>query len=448
MHKKGEEGIVNLPLDRLYILCIIMHFFFINMKGGLMEKVLLAYSGGLDTSVAIKMIAEKYNAEVATLTVNVGQNEDIFAIRDKALYIGARQAFIVDAEEEFVNEYILPAIKANAFYEGAYPLATALARPLMVKHLIEIARSIGAHYIAHGCTGKGNDQVRFEASAYALAPEIKVIAPMREFNLKRDYELEYASKNNIPIENKASHFSIDENIWGRSIECGPIEDETREPPEEAFEWTKSPFDVVDAPFEIEIGFEMGVPVALNGEAMKPLDLIKKLNQIGGKYGVGRIDHIESRLVGIKSREVYEAPAALILIKAHQDLEKLVLTRDVLHFKPMLENLFAELVYNGLWFSPLRSAVSAFINETQKNVSGKVKVKLYKGSATIIGRQSDNSLYLKNLATYEGVDAFDQNAAKGFIELWSLPLKVHTFVSSQRTGEKSVDVTSTISGEKI
>lgn len=413
-----------------------------------MNKVLLAYSGGLDTSVAIKMIAEKYNAEVATLTVNVGQNEDIFAVRDKALYIGAQQAFIVDAEEEFVDEYILPAIKANALYEGVYPLATALARPLMVKHLIKIAKRIGADIIAHGCTGKGNDQVRFEAGAYALAPAIKIIAPMREFNLKRDFELEYASKNNIPVETKASHFSIDENIWGRSVECGPLEDETIEPPESAFEWTKSPLDVVDTPFEIEIGFEMGVPVALNGKVMKPVDLIKKLNQIGGEYGVGRIDHIESRLVGIKSREVYEAPAAQILIKAHQDLEKLVLPRDVLHFKPILENLFAELVYNGLWFSPLRSAVSAFIEETQKNVSGKVKMKLYKGSAVVIGRQSEKSLYVKNLATYEGVDAFDQTAAKGFIELWSLPLKVYAFVSSVRSEKKATDVANVVSGEKI
>lgn len=410
-----------------------------------MNKVLLAYSGGLDTSVAIKMIAEKYNAEVTTLTVNVGQNEDIFAIRDKALHIGARQAFIIDAEEEFVNEYILPAITANAVYEFAYPLATALARPLIAKHLIKIAKNIGTNYIAHGCTGKGNDQVRFETSVYALAPEIKIIAPMREFNLKRDYEIEYAQKNNIPVEHKASQFSIDENIWGRSIECGPIEDETSEPPDEAFEWTKSPLDVVDSPFEIEIGFDNGVPVSLNGEVMKPLDLIKKLNQIGGEYGVGRIDHIESRLVGIKSREVYESPAAVILIKAHQDLEKLVLTRDVLHFKPMLENLFAELVYNGLWFSPLREAISAFIEETQKNVSGKVKIKLYKGSAVVIGRQSDKSLYLKNLATYEGVDAFDQTASKGFIELWSLPLKVYAFVSSQKTDKKAIDVTSVVSG---
>lgn len=412
-----------------------------------MNKVLLAYSGGLDTSVAIKMIAEKYNAEVATLTVNVGQNEDIFAIRDKALYIGAQQAFIIDAEEEFVNEYILPAIKANALYECAYPLATALARPLIVKHLIKIAKNIGANYVAHGCTGKGNDQVRFETSAYTLAPEIKVIAPVREFNLKRDYELEYAHKNNIPVEHKASQFSIDENIWGRSIECGPIEDETREPPEEAFEWTKSPLDVIDSPFEIEIKFENGVPVSLNGEIMKPIELIKRLNQIGSEYGVGRIDHIESRLVGIKSHEVYEAPAASILLKAHQDLEKLVLTRDVLHFKPILENLFAELVYNGLWFSPLREAISAFIEETQKNVTGKIKMKLYKGSAIVIGRQSELSLYLKNLATYEGVDAFDQTASKGFIELWSLPLKVYGLVSSQQAEKKAIDVTSVVSGGK-
>ncbi len=394
-----------------------------------MKKVLLAYSGGLDTTVAIKMIEEKYQAQVATLTVDVGQNEDIQGIRDKALLIGAVQAFIYDAKEEFVQDYIIPALKANALYEGAYPLATALARPLIVKHLVKIAEKIGADYIAHGCTGKGNDQVRFECGVAALNPDLKVIAPMREFNLKRDYEIEYAKKHNIPVEEKKSVYSIDENLWGRSIECGPIEDETQEPPEDAFLWTKLPQEAPNEPRYIEIEFKHGIPVSLDGSPMSPLNLIIQLNELGGKHGIGRIDHIESRLVGIKSREVYEAPAAVILIKAHQDLEKMVLTRDVLHFKPVLENLFSELVYNGLWFSPLRKALSAFIEETQKNVSGIVRMKLYKGSATVVGRSSEKGLYLKNLATYEGIDEFDQTHSKGFIEIWSLPLKVYAKVSS-------------------
>jgi len=413
-----------------------------------MSKVLLAYSGGLDTTVAIKMIEENYHMKVATLTIDVGQNEDMQGIRDKALTIGAVQAFIYDAREEFVQDYILPALKANALYEGVYPLATALARPLIVKHMVKIAEKIGATYIAHGCTGKGNDQVRFECGVAALNPDLKVIAPVREFNLKRDYEIEYAKKNGIPVEEKKSVYSIDENLWGRSIECGPIEDETKEPPEDAFLWTVSPQRAPDEPEYIEIEFDKGMPVALNNEPMGLVNLINKLNEIGGKQGVGRIDHIESRLVGIKSHEVYEAPAATILIKAHQDLEKLVLTRDVLHFKPILENLFAELVYNGLWFSPLREAISAFIEATQRNVSGTVRLKLYKGSVIVVGRHSENSLYLKNLATYEGIDEFDQNHSKGFIEIWSLPLKVNARVNCENKLSSNYSKVAVIQGEKI
>uniref|UniRef100_A0A7C6ENR8 Argininosuccinate synthase n=1 Tax=candidate division WOR-3 bacterium TaxID=2052148 RepID=A0A7C6ENR8_UNCW3 len=413
-----------------------------------MSKVLLAYSGGLDTTVAIKMIEENYHMKVATLTIDVGQNEDMQGIRDKALTIGAVQAFIYDAREEFVQDYILPALKANALYEGVYPLATALARPLIVKHMVKIAEKIGATYIAHGCTGKGNDQVRFECGVAALNPDLKVIAPVREFNLKRDYEIEYAKKNGIPVEEKKSVYSIDENLWGRSIECGPIEDETKEPPEDAFLWTVSPQRAPDEPEYIEIEFDKGMPVALNNEPMGLVNLINKLNEIGGKQGVGRIDHIESRLVGIKSHEVYEAPAATILIKAHQDLEKLVLTRDVLHFKPILEYLFAELVYNGLWFSPLREAISAFIEATQRNVSGTVRLKLYKGSVIVVGRHSENSLYLKNLATYEGIDEFDQNHSKGFIEIWSLPLKVNARVNCENKLSSNYSKVAVIQGEKI
>jgi len=406
-----------------------------------MKKVLLAYSGGLDTSVAIKMIAEKYNAEVATLTVDVGQDEDLYAVRDKALYIGAKEAVVIDAREEFILNYIFSALKANALYEGAYPLATALARPLITKYLVETACKIGADYIAHGCTGKGNDQVRFEVSIAALEPSLKVIAPMREFNLKRDFEIEYAKKHGIPIEIKASTYSIDENLWGRSIECGPIENENQEPPEDAFSWTTAMKETPNEPVYIEIEFQSGTPIGLNSKMMDPLDLIKALNKIGGANGVGRIDHIESRLVGIKSREVYEAPAATILIKAHQDLEKLVLTKDILHFKPILETTFSELVYNGLWYSPLREALSAFFEETQKNVTGIVKMKLFKGSAMVVGRSSEKSLYVKNLATYEGMDEFDQKSSKGFIEIWSLPLKVYSQVNNRELPVKEFDLVS-------
>ncbi len=407
-----------------------------------MKKVLLAYSGGLDTSVAIKMIEEQYDAEVFTYTVNVGQEEDLPAIREKALYIGAKDAFVIDGCEEFVWDYIFPAIRANSLYEGAYPLATALARPLIVKNLVEKACEIGADYIAHGCTGKGNDQVRFEAAIAALKPSLKIIAPMREFNLKRDYEIDYAKQHGIPVEAKATSYSIDENLWGRSIECGPIEKESQEPPEDAYAWTKAPEDAPEEPTYVEIEFQSGIPIKLNGELMSPVDIIKSLNQIGGVNGVGRIDHIESRLVGIKSREVYEAPAATILIKAHQDLEKLVLTKDVLHFKPIIEAVFAELVYNGLWFSPLRIALSAFIDETQQHVTGTVKMKLFKGSAIVVGRTSEKSLYIKNLATYEGVDAFDQSSSKGFIEIWSLPLKVYNQVNSKKPVKKEPALIST------
>jgi argininosuccinate synthase len=287
---------------------------------------------------------------------------------------------------------------------------------------------MGAFYSAHGCTGKGNDQVRFEAGIAALDPNLKVIAPMREFNLKRDYELEYAARHRIPVEAKATSYSIDENIWGRSIECGPLEDAGQEPPGDAYAWTSAPEDAPAKPAYLEIGFESGIPVKLNGETMRPVEMIKALNRLGGTHGVGRIDHIESRLVGIKSREVYEAPAATILLKAHQDLENLVLTKDVLHYKPALETAFAGLVYNGLWFSPLCAALQAFFEVTQQHVTGTVKVKLFKGSAFVVGRTSTHSLYLKNLATYEGLDEFDQNSSKGFIDIWSLPLKVNNKVN--------------------
>jgi argininosuccinate synthase len=310
-------------------------------------------------------------------------------------------------------------------YEDAYPLATALGRPLIAAKLAEVAQAHGAQCIAHGCTGKGNDQVRIEAALAYLDPTLRIIAPVREYALTRDCELEYAKKHNIPVDESASMFSIDENLWGRSAECGALEHEDCEPPEQAYAWTQSPLNAPNYSAYCEITFEQGIPVALNGKRMDLVGLIQELNRIGGLHSIGRIDHIESRLVGIKSREVYEAPAAGILIKAHQDLEKLVLTRDVLHFKPIMENTFADLVYNGLWFSPLRQALSEFTNSIQKNVTGLVKIRLYKGAAMVIGRQAERGLYVKDLATYESGSEFDTPAAKGFIEIWSLPYKVYS-----------------------
>lgn len=392
-----------------------------------MPIAVLAYSGGLDTSVLVKLIKEKYNAGVVTVTIDVGQKEDLEVLKQKALYIGASEAYVIDKKAEFASEYLIPSLQANALYENAYPLATALARPLMAKALVDIVDRVGADFIAHGCTGKGNDQVRFESALACLAPHLAVLAPVREFSLSRDYEIEYAKNNNIPIEEKLSTYSIDENLWGRSIECGSLEDPDCEPPEGAFAWTKSPLNAPNYTAYLEIEFKHGVPVALNRKKMSFIQIISELNRIGGVHGVGRIDHIESRLVGIKSREVYEAPAALILIKAHQDLEKMTLTRDILHYKPQVENTFAELVYNGLWFSPLRHALSAFIADTQVHVTGSVKVKLYKGAIQVVGRNAAKSLYAKNLATYEEGDDFDTPAAKGFIELYALPYKVHAMV---------------------
>lgn len=401
-----------------------------------MEKVVLAFSGGLDTSVLITMLKEKYDAEVIAVTVDLGQHENLPEIKEKALAIGAKQAIVVDAKQEFAAEYIVPALHANALYEGVYPLATALGRPLIAAKLADVARTSGAHLIAHGCTGKGNDQVRIEAALGFLDPTLQVIAPVREYALTRDCELEYAKKHNIPVEEKISAFSIDENLWGRSAECGALEQEDCEPPEHAYAWTQAPHMAPNYSAYCEIAFEQGIPKELNGKRMNLVDLIQELNRIGGVHSVGRIDHIESRLIGIKSREVYEAPAAQILIKAHQDLEKLVLTRDVLHFKPIVEHTFADLVYNGLWFSPLRQALTNFTSTIQQNVTGIVKMKLFKGQAMVIGRKAEKGLYVKNLATYESESEFDTPAAKGFIEIWSLPYKVY---SIKNNGHKPISV---------
>lgn len=388
------------------------------------DKVVLAYSGGLDTSVAIRWLQQKYDLDVIAVGVNVGQPGDLQEAVDRALKIGAVQAYAFDATERFVEEYVGPSLKANALYMGTYPLATAIARPLIAKIMVDIARKEKAKYIAHGCTAKGNDQVRFDVSIAALAPEIGIIAPMREWVMTREDEIEYARQNDVPITvKKECPYSTDENIWGRSCECGVLEDAMVEPPRDSFEWTVDPSEAPEEPSYVDIHFQKGLPVGLDGpKGMSLTEIVRKLNDLGGSHGYGRIDHIEDRLVGIKSRETYEAPAALMLIAAHRDLEKMVLTKDVLAFKRSVEQRYSELCYDGLWFSPLREALDAFIDQTQERVEGTVRVKLYKGSATIVGRASSHSLYDTGLATYAEGDLFDHRSAEGFIYVWGLPLR--------------------------
>jgi argininosuccinate synthase len=397
------------------------------------EKIILAYSGGLDTSVSVKWIQEKYGYDVIALGLDVGEGKDLEAIKNKALNVGAIKAYMIDAKELLAKEYILPALKANCLYEGKYPLSSALSRPLISKLLVEVAEKEGATAVAHGCTGKGNDQVRFEVSIQALNPSLKVVAPVREWGMTRDEEIKYAEENGIPIPVDLDNpFSIDANIWGRACEAGVLEDPWAEAPEAAFDWT-NPIELTpDAAEYVEIEFEQGVPVAVNGEKLPLVQLIETLNELGGKHGVGRIDHIENRLVGIKSREVYENPAALILINAHKELEFLTLTREVTQFKTQVEQQMAKIIYEGLWYSPIRPALDAFINETQKNVSGTIRVKLHKGNHTVVGRKSPYSLYNEELATYSKGDAFDHNAAVGFIKIWGLPTKVYSEVNKKES----------------
>ncbi len=394
-------------------------------------KVVLAYSGGLDTSVSIKWIQEKYGYDVIALGLDVGEGKDLETIKNKALSVGAIKSIVVDAKELLAKEYLLPALKSNCLYEGKYPLSSALSRPLISKLLVEVAEQEGAIAVAHGCTGKGNDQVRFEVSIQALNPDLQVIAPVREWGMTRDEEIQYAAEKGIPIPvNLDNPFSIDANIWGRACEAGVLEDPWAEAPENAYAWTNPIEMTPDEPEYLEIDFEEGVPVALNGQKTPIVELIETLNEMGGKHGYGRIDHIENRLVGIKSREVYENPAALLLIQAHKELEFLTLPREVTQFKPQIEQQMAKLVYEGLWYSPLRSALDAFINETQKVVSGTIKIKLHKGNATVVGRKSNHSLYNEQLATYSKGDLFDHNAAVGFIKLWGLSTKVHAEVNNK------------------
>ena len=398
------------------------------------DKVVLAYSGGLDTSVAIKWIKEKYGVDIIAVTIDVGNERDFTAVRQKALDVGAIKALVIDAKELFVKYFVFPALQADAIYEGQYPLATALSRPLMAKLLVDTALEEGAAAIAHGCTGKGNDQVRFEVSINALAPEMKIIAPAREWGMTREETIKYAQSYNIPLPiTISSPYSIDECLWGKSIECGVLEDPWAEPPEDAYTWTRSPDKAPDKPEYVEIEFEKGIPVSVNGQELDGVSLITKLNEMAGKHGIGRIDHIENRLVGIKSREIYEAPAATVLLQAHQALEAMTLSKDQLRFKQKVAVECADLIYNGLWFSQLNRDLSAYVLSSQCYVSGEVRMKLLKGHSTVVGRKSPKSLYDLSLATYDKGDEFDQSAAVGFIHLWGLP--VRTQAQLQLLGDK-------------
>lgn len=394
-------------------------------------KVVLAYSGGLDTSVAIKWLGDQGYSVVACC-LDVGEGKDLDFIKEKALQVGAVSSYVIDAKEEFAQEFALVALQAHALYENKYPLVSALSRPLIAKKLVEVAEQEGAVAVAHGCTGKGNDQVRFEVAIQGLNPELQVLAPVRDWKWSREEEIEYAKQNNIPVPIKLdSPYSIDQNLWGRSNECGILEDPWAAPPEDAYELTASLETTPDTPDIIEIGFEQGVPVTLNGKEYPLSKLILELNFIAGKHGVGRIDHVENRLVGIKSREVYECPGAMTLIKAHKELEDLTLVKELAHFKPVIEKQISELIYEGLWFSQLRNALQAFLKETQTFVTGTVRVKLFKGHAIIEGRKSPYSLYDERLATYTSDDEFDHNAAVGFIKLWGLPTKVQSIVQTNK-----------------
>ena len=388
------------------------------------NKVVLAYSGGLDTSVAIRWIKETYGMDVVTLTADLGDGRDAAAVKERALKTGAVAAYVEDARETFVKHFVFPALQANAIYEGVYPLATALGRPLIAYLLVQVARKEGATAVAHGCTGKGNDQVRFDVSVQALAPDLKVIAPAREWDMTdRNVEIAYAKKHNIPIPvTKAKPWSTDENLWGRSIEGGSLEEPWTEPPEEIYAWTKSVADAPALPAYVEIGFERGIPVSLDGEKLDGLALIQRLHKLAGDHGVGRVDHIENRLVGIKSREIYEAPAATVLLQAHQALEAMTLSKDQARFKARVSQEYADLIYNGLWFTAHHQNLAAYVQSTQQHVTGTIRVRLHKGSAVVVGRESPTSLYKLGLSTYGQGDAFNHKAAVGFIHIWGLPVK--------------------------
>jgi argininosuccinate synthase len=388
------------------------------------ERVVLAYSGGLDTSVGIGWLKDQTGKEVVALAVDLGQGgEDMDTIRQRALDCGAVESIVVDAKDEFANDFVMPALKANARYQKRYPLVSALSRPVIVRHLVRVARELSCDTVAHGCTGKGNDQVRFEAGVLALAPELSNIAPIRDLALTRDKAIAYAEEHNLPIEqSKKNPYSVDKNVWGRTVETGPLEDPWSAPGEDVWEYTQTPSGDKPAD-EVTITFAHGIPVALDGKSVTPLQAIGQLNALAGPHGVGRIDIMEDRLVGIKSREVYEVPGAEVLINAHEELENLVMERDVNRYKRSIEADWSHLVYDGLWYSGLKRSLDAFIDETQKPVSGEVRVRIHQGAAVVTGRKSEQSLYDFDLATYDTGDTFDQSHAKGFIELWAMPGKI-------------------------
>ena len=397
------------------------------------EKVVLAYSGGLDTSVEIAWLKNK-GYDVIACCIDVGEGKDLEEVKQKGLAVGAVESIVIDAKKEFAEEYCLPALQGHAYYENKYPLVSALSRPLIVKHLVEVAKKYGATAIAHGCTGKGNDQVRFEVGIHALAPEMKIEDPIREVHWSREEEIDYAKENGIPVPiTKKSPYSIDENLWGRANECGILENPWNSAPEDAYARTNALEDTPNEADVITLTFENGVPVKLNDEALQLDVLIQKLDKLAGKHGIGRIDHVENRLVGIKSREVYECPAATVLMAAHKDIEDITLEKSLAHFKIYIEDKLADVIYNGLWFSPLMNSLLAFIKESQKDVNGTVRVKLFKGNVICEGRKSANSLYDEKLATYTSADEFDQEAAAGFIKLYGLPTQVYAQIHQK--GEK-------------
>ena len=405
-------------------------------SGSRKARIVLAYSGGLDTTTAIPWLKEKFNAEVVTVTADMGQGGDLEGVRKRALAVGAAKALVVDGREMFVREFVWPALQAGALYEGEYPLATALSRPLIARSLAEAAISEGAFAVAHGCTGKGNDQVRIEVGIMALAPEVKVIAPAREWGMSRDEEVEFLRARNLPaLAKKTSQFSVDENIWGRSIEAGPLENPWSEPPEEVYAWTASVAKAPAEPLYMEIDFECGIPVSVNGEKRSPLALVEHLNMVAGKHGVGRIDHLENRLVGIKSREIYEAPAAVLLHKARRALETITLAKEQVRFKDYVAQQYADLVYNGLWFTPHREDLDAYVQSVERSVTGSVRMRLHKGNATVVGRKSPNALYSYELATYDKQDQFDHRASEGFIKVFGLPSKTQNRVQRSQPAAK-------------
>jgi argininosuccinate synthase len=388
------------------------------------QRVVLAYSGGLDTSVGIGWLKDATGKEVVAMAIDVGQGgEDMEVIRQRALDCGAVESVVIDAQSEFADDYIMPALKANALYQKRYPLVSALSRPLIAKYLAKTAKELGADTVAHGCTGKGNDQVRFEASVAAISPDLTSIAPIRDLALTRDKALEYAAEHNLPIaQSKKSPYSVDQNVWGRAVETGFLEDPWNAPIEDLYTYTQDP-DVLREPTEVIIRFDQGIPVSIDGVSYGAIEMVKKMNELAGAHGVGRIDIVEDRLVGIKSREIYEAPAGIALIQAHEELENLTLERDVNRFKKGIEDKWATMVYEGLWFSDLKRSLDVFIDHTQKYVSGEIRLKLRGGRAVVTGRRSEQSLYDFNLATYDTGDSFDSSLAKGFIELWALPSKI-------------------------